>query len=46
MSVAAAFGGILPRKWGIVVRNYTGFALSATEGDMSYTYTGTYYTSA
>jgi|SRR6185369_6557802 len=45
MSVAAAFGGLLPRKWGIVVRNVTGITLSATEGDHTKTYTGVYYTS-
>ncbi len=45
MSVAAAFGGYLPRKWGIVIRNYTGVALSATEGNHSYKYTGTTLTS-
>jgi len=45
MSVAQAFGGILPRKWGIVVRNYTGVAFSATEGDHSAKYTGVYFTS-
>lgn len=26
MSVARAFGGVLPRKWGIVVQNLTGLA--------------------
>lgn len=46
MSVATAFGGHMPRKWGIVVRNYSGLALSATEGDHSYKYTGVYYTTA
>jgi hypothetical protein len=46
MSVAAGFGGHLPRKWGIVVRNYTGIALHATEGNHSKKYTGVYYTSA
>ena len=46
MSVAAAFGGYLPRKWGIVVRNFTNLALSATEGDHSYKYTGITLTSA
>jgi hypothetical protein len=46
MSVAPVFGGILPRKWGIVVRNYTGVALSATEGDHSYKYTGITFTSS
>ena len=39
-SVAQIFGGIMPRKWGIVVRNYTGVALSATENDHAKTYTG------
>lgn len=29
-SVASAFGGILPTKWGIVVRNSTGTAFHAT----------------
>lgn len=45
-SVASCFGGVLPRKWGIVVRNYTGVTFSATEGDHSYKYTGIYATSA
>lgn len=45
MSVAAAFGGIMPRKWGIVVRNYTNVTFSATEGDHAYSYTGIYYQS-
>lgn len=40
MSVASAFGGILPRKWGIVVVNKTNITLSATEGDHDYNYTG------
>jgi len=31
--LAALFGGMLPQKWGIVVRNYCGTALSATAGD-------------
>lgn len=29
-SVAAAFGGILPDHWGIVVRNYTNLTLNAS----------------
>lgn len=29
-SVAAAFGGVMPAKWGIVVNNQTGLALSGT----------------
>lgn len=31
-SIAAAFGGILPQKWGIVVNNQTGLALNGTAG--------------
>lgn len=45
-SVAPAFGGILPRKWGVVVENRTNITLSATEGDHAKTYTGVYATSA
>lgn len=30
MSVKAAFGGVMPRKWGIVVRNYSGVALESS----------------
>lgn len=45
-SVAAAFGGVLPPKWGIVVRNYTGIALSATAGDHAAGYRGVYLTVA
>lgn len=33
MSVAAAFGGILPQKWGIVVENQTGGSFDSTEGN-------------
>lgn len=44
--VAWAFGGQLPRAWGIVVRNYTGVAFSSTESDHDFTYTGIYHTSA
>jgi hypothetical protein len=29
LSVAAAFGGILPPKWGLVIMNYSGAALAA-----------------
>jgi len=32
-SVAAAFGGNLPQKWGIIITNATGLALSATGTD-------------
>jgi hypothetical protein len=44
-NVAPAFGGVLPRKWGIVVINDTGLALDTTEGNHIKTYTGIYYTS-
>lgn len=40
ISVALAFGGLLPRKWGVYIRNYTGFAFSATASDCAVTYTG------
>lgn len=33
MSVAAAFGGILPQKWGIIVENKSGAAFDGTEGN-------------
>ena len=32
-SVAALFGGVLPAKWGVFVRNNTGVALNATAGN-------------
>jgi hypothetical protein len=44
-SVAAAFGGSLPEKWSIAVRNYTGIALDATEGNHKKVYQGVYATS-
>lgn len=46
MSLAKAFDGVVPRKWGVVIRNSTGVTLSATEGDHSKTYTGVYYQTA
>ena len=36
MSVAAAFGGVLPDHWGIVVENKTGAALDASTGSSNY----------
>lgn len=39
-SVAKAFGGILPPKWGIIVRNYSGIALAASGS--SVTWSGVY----
>jgi hypothetical protein len=46
LTLREAFGGFLPRKWGIVIRNYTGVTFSATGGDHSVTYTGITLTSA
>lgn len=37
-SVANAFGGVLPEKWGIVVVNNSGAALDATEANHSKLY--------
>ena len=39
-SVAAAFGGVLPQKWGIVVENKTGATLDATAGNFVVDYQG------
>jgi hypothetical protein len=39
-SVAAAFGGILPKRWGIAVRNYSGMTLSGTASDHDVKYQG------
>lgn len=36
MSVAQAFGWVLPRKWGIVVHNLSGLALAVTGNGASY----------
>ena len=36
-AIAQAFGGVMPRKWGIVVRNYSGQALTAAGNSVSYT---------
>lgn len=45
-SVAGAFGGVMPQKWGFVLRNYTGQALDATEGNHLKTYAGITFTNA
>lgn len=41
-SVAALYGGKLPEKWGIVVQNDCGTALSATGSDHQFEYQGIY----
>jgi hypothetical protein len=43
-SVAAAIGGPLPRKWGVVIQNRTGLAFDSTGSNFTVTYTGTYGT--
>ena len=43
-AIAKAFGGVMPRKWGIIVLNDTGLAFDSTEGNHSKTYTGVYAT--
>jgi hypothetical protein len=40
MSLAAAFGGYVPRKWGIVVHNRTNIAFDATEANHKKVYQG------
>jgi len=46
MSVAKAFDWILPRKWGVIVRNNTNVTFSVTAGDHAVKYTGQYFTNA
>lgn len=36
MSVAAAFGGVLPPKWGVVIINYSGAALAASGSSVTW----------
>lgn len=43
-SVAAAFGGVLPDKWGLIAKNASGAALSATAGDHVIEFQGIYST--
>lgn len=45
MSVAAAFGGVMPRDWGIVVENQTGLSFGSTEGNHTKTFSGVFATS-
>lgn len=44
MSVAAAFGGVLPPFWGVVIMNHSGAALAASGNTVKYR--GVYSTSA
>ena len=43
-SVAQAFNGVMPRKWGIVIDNFTGQLLDPTESNHTKSYTGITYT--
>jgi hypothetical protein len=45
-SVAAAFGGVLPIKWGLIFKNSSGATLSTTGGDHVIKYAGITLTSA
>lgn len=45
-SVAAAFGGTLPSKWGIVIKNSTGVAFHATQTSSECQYIGIKYDNA
>lgn len=45
-SVASAFGGVMPRKWGVVIHNNTNANLHATGTNNSIEYTGIKYDSA
>jgi len=43
-SIAAAFGGVMPDKWGLIMVNNSGAALSATAGDTVIEFEGIYQT--
>lgn len=43
-SVAAMFGGVIPRKWGVVVENQTNGALIGTEADFKKWFMPVFYT--
>lgn len=43
-SIAAAFGGRLPDKWGLIFKNSSGAAMSATAGDHVIEFEGVYDT--
>lgn len=45
-SIAQAFGGSVPPKWGIVIKNSTGIAFHATQTSSECQYTGVTYTTA
>ena len=43
-SIAAAFGGWLPKYWGIAVENRTGLSFDSTEGNFTKQYLAIYHT--
>lgn len=46
VSLGQAFGGVIPRKWGIVVKNGTGVTTNATGTNNEIRYTGITFASA
>ena len=44
-SLASAYGGVVPRDWGIVLLNETGVALHGTQTNTKFRYTGVLYDS-
>lgn len=44
-SVAALFGGVMPRKWGLFLAHDTGVALNATAGNHAFHYSGIHFQS-
>lgn len=46
VSVAQAFGGVMPRKWGVVLRNSSGVTTNATGTNNEVRYTGLKYASS
>jgi hypothetical protein len=45
-SLAGLFGGVLPRKFSVLVRNYSGSALDSTAGNLAITYSLVYSNAA
>ena len=45
-SLAQFFNGVMPRKWTLIIVNYSGQSLDATEGNHTKSYTGITYTNS
>jgi hypothetical protein len=45
-SIAAAFGGVMPKKWGIVIKNSTGISFHATGTNNTVKFQGVKYDAA